>query len=150
MAKVHSSVNDTLTIGSLVITGNPETGERISIAFDDEQVETINGTGGETAYSVTRTRRATITITIMKSSRVNRSLRLADAAAKAAGTLLGPVVYSDGSSTWVSPDGLMAKVPDYSVTDGADQTIQWSMKCAAMIGGPSGLDDAGVINPADF
>ena len=150
MSKVHSSVNDVLTIGSLVITGNPETGERLSIAFDDDQVETLNGTGGEDAYSVTRSSRATITITLMKSSRKNRQLLLADRAAKLAGTLLGPIVYTDGSSKWIAATGLMSKVPDYSVTDGGDQSVQWVVKCSRMIGGPEGLDAADVINPADY
>jgi hypothetical protein len=150
MSKAHSSATETIVIGTLPITGLPETGERVSISFLDDQVATAVGTGGETAYAVTRTRRAQITITIMKSSKVNQALLLAHRAALLAGTLLGPFYYSDGRTKYSASTGMFVKVPDFSATDGADQTVQWVMECANLIGGPRGLDDAETINVADY
>lgn len=123
----------TLTIMGALIDGGYADGEFVRIEQESDDTQDVAGTDGSVAVSVNNDGRATLTVTLMQTSRQNDVLSGLRAAGRGTplGVAVGPIYCRDrlGRSVWEAEAAWLQRPPDVSL-DRTATSRAWTFRIA--------------------
>lgn len=134
--KIYDSNEVDVIVAGYPIDSGRGTDEFVKIAFDSNAFEDVVGVDGQVARSKTNDLRATVTVTLMQTSKANAMLsalhQLDLNAPNGAG--VGSLMIKDkqGTSLYAAAECWIQKTPDSSFKKTADERA-WSIRCAKLI-----------------
>jgi hypothetical protein len=149
MAWVIDPTQEFIKVNGIPIEGAPATGVRLSWEYPDNVVESFGGV--TPGYSLSASRRASISITLAQGSHGNRILlnTLKLQVGAVCTVTARRVIPGALAEILVAPTAMILKAPAVTWQTG-DAPVTWVLESAAATGGPVGLPDAPTINPEDI